>query len=200
MQEPSVAGMEAETEAPCACFYARLSGGREVLLILVLLCALAKSNEALADSQCCDEFGPAPAPGSHRLSLEAPKFESLQTREFSATEFRARQRLDMQPSQHLDERPSLKTTTVWQRLSEYRAARDRIRIVTLWDGPGSSLSIQAGKRGEPSLQWTSHAGGRATRGLLDHVIAASLGSLVRSRGGPSGPAKGLIQAPAAAPP
>ena len=197
MREP-VAGMEAETEAPCAYFYARLGGGREVLLILILLCALAKSNEAAADSKCCDEFAPAPAPGSQRLSLEAPKLESLAGPKFSATEFRPRPKTAVSLDGR-DERPLLKTTTVWQRLSEYRAAHDRVRIVTLWDSPGSSLSIQAGKRGEPSLQWTSHAGGGAARGLLDHVIATSLGSLIRSR--PSGAVKGaLVQAPQATQP
>src|SRR5579859_5898190 len=96
MQETSMAGMEAKTEAPCACFYARLNGSRELLLVLVLLCALAKTDEALSDSKCCEEFAPAPPPGSRPLSLEAPKLESLaQTPQFSATEFKARPRSDL---------------------------------------------------------------------------------------------------------
>jgi hypothetical protein len=182
MQETSMAGMEAETEAPCACLYARLSGSREILLIFVLLCALAKTNEALADSKCCDEFAPAPR-GSHPLSLEAPKLDILKTHEFSPTEFRPRPKDELRGfDARGEELPSLKATNVWQRLSEYRAAHNRIRLVTLWETQGSSLSLQAGKRGEPSLQWTSHTGGGPGRGLLDHVIAASLGSLMRSHG------------------
>jgi hypothetical protein len=185
MQETSMAGMEAETEAPCACLYARLSGSREILLVFVLLCALAKTDEALADPKCCDEFAPAPR-GSHRLSLEAPKLDVLKAPEFSPTEFRTRPKNALMSfDARGEELPSLKTTTVWQRLSEYRAAHDRIRLVTLWETQGSSLSLQAGKRGEPSLQWTSHAGGGPGRGLLDHVIATSLGGLLRSHSGPS---------------
>jgi hypothetical protein len=75
----------------------------------------------------------------------------------------------------------LRGTTVWQRLSDYRS-RDRVRVVTLWETGGSSVSLQAGKKGDPSLQWTSRLMNRggATRGLLDQVFATSVGGVARS--------------------
>lgn len=62
-------------------------------------------------------------------------------------------------------------TTVWQRLAEYRN-RDRVRVLTLWESGASTVSLQAGKKGDPSLQWTSRLMNRggATRGLLDHLF------------------------------
>jgi len=76
-----------------------------------------------------------------------------------------------QPEQFGDA-PMLRGTTVWQRLSEYRA-HDRVRVLTLWESGGSTVSLQAGKRGSPSLQWTSGAmiHGAGTRGLLDRLFA-----------------------------
>jgi hypothetical protein len=75
----------------------------------------------------------------------------------------------------------LRGTTVWQRLSDYRS-RDRVRVVTLWETGGGSVSLQAGKKGDPSLQWTSRLMNRggATRGLLDQVLATSLGGVAHS--------------------
>jgi hypothetical protein len=62
-------------------------------------------------------------------------------------------------------------TTVWQRLAQYRN-RDRVRVLTLWESGASTVSLQAGKKGDPSLQWTSRLMNRggATRGLLDHLF------------------------------
>jgi hypothetical protein len=42
----------------------------------------------------------------------------------------------------------------WQRMREFRG-RDGLRLLTLWNSSWSSLSLQAGRRGGPSLQWTS---------------------------------------------
>ena len=72
---------------------------------------------------------------------------------------------------------SLGTTTVWQRLKDYRS-NGRVRLVTLFETAGSSISLQAGRHGEPSLQWTSRSlnRGGSTRGLFDHFLAASLGA------------------------
>ncbi len=62
-------------------------------------------------------------------------------------------------------------TTVWQRLAEYRT-HGRVRVLTLWESGASTVSLQAGKKGDPSLQWTSRLmnHGGATRGLLDHFF------------------------------
>jgi hypothetical protein len=69
----------------------------------------------------------------------------------------------------------LRGTTVWQRMEEYRV-HDGVRLLTLWESRGSTVSLQAGKRGDPSLQWssrlTSHGG--VTRGLLDQLFSVSI--------------------------
>jgi hypothetical protein len=70
-------------------------------------------------------------------------------------------------------------TTVWQRLAEYRV-RDRVRVLTLWQTGGNSVSLQADHRGGPSLQWTSRLTGHsaASAGILDELFAKSLGAVV----------------------
>jgi hypothetical protein len=69
-------------------------------------------------------------------------------------------------------------TTVWQRLEQFRA-RNRVRLVTLWETGGNSLSLQAGRRGDPSLQWTSRLSshGAAASGLLDELFSTSVGGV-----------------------
>jgi hypothetical protein len=70
--------------------------------------------------------------------------------------------------------PLLRTTTVWQRMSDYKS-HDRVRVLTLWESSGSTVSLQAGHRGDPSLQWTSRVmnHGGATQGLLDRLFSVS---------------------------
>jgi hypothetical protein len=71
----------------------------------------------------------------------------------------------------------------WQRLaSEYRAQR-RVRVVTLWDAGWSSLSLQAGKHGDPSLQWTGHLFGHSEvrHGVFDRWMPSAM-----SAGGAAG--------------
>jgi hypothetical protein len=76
--------------------------------------------------------------------------------------------------------PLMRSTTVWQRLSDYRARDHRVRVLTLWEAGGTSLSLQAGRRGDPSLQWTSRmmSRGGSTHGLLDEVFKKSLGAVL----------------------
>ena len=76
-------------------------------------------------------------------------------------------------------------TPVWQRLSEFRT-RDRVRVLTLWQSGLSSVSLQAGTKGNPSLQWTSRLmnSGEAAHGLLDRLLpASSFGGKGASDGG-----------------
>lgn len=75
-----------------------------------------------------------------------------------------------------DGEPLIGDTSVWQRLSEYRS-HNRVRVVTLWETGGNSLSLQAGKRGDPSLQWISRFMDRGMpgRGVLDELFSTSLG-------------------------
>jgi hypothetical protein len=71
--------------------------------------------------------------------------------------------------------PLLRNTTVWQRLSEYRS-HDRVRLLTLWESNSSTISLQTGRRGDPSLQWTSRLMNRggSTQGVLDRLFSTSL--------------------------
>jgi hypothetical protein len=102
---------------------------------------------------------------------------------FSTQEFRPRGHSLLEKDSRfaaVDDAPTLRGTTVWQRLSEYRS-RDRVRLVTLWETDGSSVSLQAGRKGNPSLQWTSRVMNRggSTRGLFDGLLTASLGGVGR---------------------
>lgn len=97
---------------------------------------------------------------------------------FSATEFRPRRRsvmgLDSRSSEaSIIDAPMLRNTSVWQQLSDFKS-QDRVRLLTLWQTRGSSLSLQAGKGGAPSLQWSTpwvHREGTMSRGLFDRLLA-----------------------------
>ncbi|HWS70361.1 MAG TPA: hypothetical protein VN325_46965 [Steroidobacteraceae bacterium] len=147
-------------------------------------------NAAKPDFNVAREFTPTrafvlplpssyPAVPSNYQAVDLPEFKS-----FSAAQFRPRGHSILEKDSRLadaEDAPMLRGTTVWQRLSDYRS-RDRVRVVTLWETGGSSVSLQAGKRGDPSLQWTSRLMNRggATRGLLDQVLATSLGGVAHS--------------------
>jgi hypothetical protein len=91
----------------------------------------------------------------------------------AAREFRPRGRsiLDSDLQVNVADGALIDDTTVWQRLAEYRT-HDRVRVLTLWESGASTVSLQAGKKGDPSVQWTSRLmnHGGATRGLLDHLF------------------------------
>src|SRR5579864_1884414 len=93
-----------------------------------------------------------PAP----LAFSAPRPE-MQT--FSPTEFRPRRRdlLETASTRSEDsiiDAPMLRDTSIARELSEAKS-QDRVRLLTLWQSRASSLSLQAGKRGAPSLQWST---------------------------------------------
>ncbi len=109
---------------------------------------------------------------------------------FSPTEFRPRKHgaLD-NVANPIGDAPMLRGTTVWQRMTEYKS-HDRLRLLTLWESTGSTVSLQAGKHGDPSLQWTSNLMNRggATHGLLDRLFSASVahaGSSLRNAARPA---------------
>jgi len=65
----------------------------------------------------------------------------------------------------------------WQRMRDFRG-RDGLRLLTLWKSSWSTLSLQTGKRGGPSLQWTSrrmnHDGAKS--GLFDTLFPVTFGA------------------------
>jgi hypothetical protein len=138
-----------------------------------------------------------PAAGPRLEFFTVPAVGEAQT--FSSTDFRPRRPtlFDSDPvASAYGNTPMLRGTTVWQRLSDYKS-HDGVRLLTLWETPASSISLQAGKRGDPSLQWTSRLmnHGGSTQGLLDRWFSVSLTgagnrlrSLTRTTGTPA-PAK-----------
>lgn len=117
---------------------------------------------------------PIPAP------YQATPLPDLNT--YSSLEFRPRARGTATADSQLDaahDESMMSRTTVWQRLSESQSL-NRVRLVTLWETGGSSLSLQAGRKGDPTLQWTSRLmnHGGAPRGLLDELFSTSVGGVV----------------------
>lgn len=165
------------------------NGIRDKMLVGLVLFTLVRSGEALAGDQMSIADGTlADADHLHRSSpparasitgpgvFAAPAAADGQA--FSATDFRPRKHtlFDSDPvANSFAETPLFRDTTVWQRMSEYKS-HDRVRLLTLWESGDSTVSLQAGKRGDPSLQWTSRAMNRggSTRGLLDRLFAVSI--------------------------
>jgi hypothetical protein len=137
-------------------------------------------------------FTPSPVTAALPPSFSAANLSIVEPRVFSATEFCPRKRSFLESTApartDTDKGTLLGTTTVWQRLNDYRS-RDRVRVVTLWESTGSSVSLQAGKKGDPSLQWSSklmnHGG--ATRGVLDKLLAVSIAGARGDRSASSAP-------------
>jgi hypothetical protein len=168
---------------------ARCNAVHDRTLLGLLFVTLVRTSQALAGDQASLLNAAAnPAAGFHQSSpaaaalLTDPEFFSVpRTADapvYSATDFRPRKSPSFDHDSSISavgDAPMLRSTTVWQRLSEYRS-HDRVRVLTLWETRGSTVSLQAGKRGEPSLQWSSRLMNRdgATRGLLDRLFSVSL--------------------------
>ncbi len=114
----------------------------------------------------------AAEPWPAAFSLSTPP----QTPAFSPTEFRPRKAglPDAAPATgraSVIDAPIFGDTSIARELSEAKT-HDRVRLLTLWQSRASSLSLQAGKRGAPSLQWSTpwmHRDG-AARGLFDRLL------------------------------
>lgn len=65
----------------------------------------------------------------------------------------------------------LRSTSSLERLRDCEA-RTGVSLMTLWQFRSSSISLQAGRHGEPTLRWSSRAmhSGEAKRGLLDGLV------------------------------
>jgi hypothetical protein len=144
---------------------------RENVVLTLLLCSVVRATQALAGDQPANldsaPMFPAPFVSAKPLADDA----------FSATEFRPRKHdvvgLDSaRNGASIIDAPMLRSTSVWQQMADYRS-QDRVRLLTLWQTRGSSLSLQAGRHGAPSLQWSTpwvHRDG-VSRGLFDRLLA-----------------------------
>jgi hypothetical protein len=163
-------------------------------MLTLVWCALAYGGKALAGEAA--EFNVASlAPKPVRPELPAlswpidahpPVFIARPSEaDFSATEFRPRRPASTaRPmTDYGSSDPMFRTTTVWQRLNEFRA-QDRVRVLTLWETGGCNVSLQADKKGDPSLQWSSSwtNQSRASHGLLDRLLSASLNGMISRAG------------------
>jgi hypothetical protein len=157
-----------------------------VLMILILV----RTTHTFAGEQSFGAVGPRkpdinlkPAAVREPLPLTGPMFDlpkTYQTPEmpagdlFAAGNFRPRGhslREIEAPLGAPEDLPMLHGTSMWDRLSDYRS-HGRVRLLTIWEAGDNSVSLQAGKKGEPSLQWTSRSMNRggATRGLFDRLV------------------------------
>jgi hypothetical protein len=168
----------------------RCQSVRDRIFVGLVLYTLIRTGEALAADQAAvtrvavdpamGDFGQSPPlpTASIRPPADYARSIDMSKRDFSSTEFRPRKAnlLDRDPSvAAFDDTPALHATTVWQRLGDYKS-HDRVRVLTLWESQGSTISLQAGRKGDPSLQWTSRwmNRGGSTRGLLDRWFSVSL--------------------------
>jgi hypothetical protein len=154
---------------------------RENALLTLVLYSVVRATQALAGDQLTNV-------DSSMFSAPFGSAKPLIDDGFSATEFLPRKHsvasLDSARSgASVIDAPMLRSTSVWQQLAEYKS-QDRVRLLTLWQTRGSSLSLQAGRRGAPSLQWSTpwvHRGG-TSRGLFDRllVLPVRAGNTLRS--------------------
>jgi len=200
------------SEVPSRCGIRERSAREAIALALVIWIAMQS-----ADVRAGEDFSTSVAPpkpdffvAPRGLPLPSTSFalspayqvDQSSTKDlYSPHDFRSRGHLmsegDGQTAMAADA-PTLRTSSVWQQLSDYRA-RGRIRLLTLWESGASTVSLQAGKKGEPSLQWTSRSMNRggSTRGLLDPLLAASVAGASRGLRSPQHPATTDLAARAA---
>jgi hypothetical protein len=190
----------------------RGNGMREYLLTALVLYSLAPDHASASDSpQSPDGRRITVAQPVAHAQIVAPSYPAPfafvpppEARTFSPTEFRARKPGLLGATVTADQAfamdaPMLRDTSIARGLSEAKS-QDRVRLLTLWQTRASSLSLQAGKRGAPSLQWSTPWMHRdaASRGLFDRWLAVSprsFGSTVRGgvphQAGAIAPAKTL---------
>ena len=179
---------EAMDDAPDSYVAVRLSGAREALLLAVLVYGLVQSVEALAADQSASivkdiqpMVGGKPLPRAFMLIGPATEFDSPTT-DFRPRKLDAREAMSSTQAGASFQTKPLQLTSPWQRLADYRS-QGRVQLLTLWQSRSNTVSLQAGRHGGPSLQWSSRTMNRggATRGLLDRFVASSLGAAVHSK-------------------
>jgi hypothetical protein len=182
---PSIDASRCDEAAGCC-------AGRERRLLGLVLITLVGTSKALAGDQApvpSASFNPpsgnihqSPSPVAAALSPEFFRVPTVVGPEFSATDFRARKRgvFDKDPAvTGFGDVSIAHGNTVWQRMSEEYRSRKGVRLLTLWESGASSVSLQAGRRGDPSLQWSSRLSshGGSSQGLLDRLFSTSLGRI-----------------------
>jgi len=181
------ARMESVDGAICAQRQPHSNGLRESLLVMLVLYGLAPCD-AFAGDQAQDAHAPRdlgagkfqarlsehlfPAPFAYEPARPEPQA-------YSATEFRPRQHglLDADPARSevsVIDTPIRRDTSLAREIAEFKT-QDRLRLLTLWQNRASSLSLQAGKHGAPSLQWSTPWMHRdvSSRGLFDRLLTVS---------------------------
>jgi hypothetical protein len=160
---------------------------REGAVFTLLLYTLLRSGEVLAgdgspnsDAALKLDTMAAPPTISFTSLTTVPRLSAeqlLAVPSFSATEFRPRPRSSMESdpakTAGIGMDAPLHGDSISQQMREYRS-QDRLRLLTLFEKSGSTLSLQAGKRGGPSLQWSSPWVSRAgaSHGLFDRWLTA----------------------------
>ncbi len=168
-----------------------------LLAVLLVRAGCAFAEEPGSDTRGAEREpsvrGPSPGPANFAMPPPrwstaelgapevAPKFQLPS--DYSPREYRALGPGSAQREPGVaagDARPALKATSAWGRLEDYKT-RGGIRLLTLWKSKFSSLSIQTGHGGIPSLQWTSRGGlgGSAgtTHGVLDQLLSSGIDRL-----------------------
>jgi hypothetical protein len=200
----------------------RGNGLRECLLMALALYSLAPGEASAGDRpQSANSRSDAGTQKTARMPIAAPSFAAPsfvarsfpapfafsappESQAFSPTEFRPRKPglLDAAVSGNeasFIDAPMLRDNSIARELREART-QDRVRLLTLWQSRASSLSLQAGKHGAPSLQWSTPWMHHDTtsRGLFDRLLPTSprsFGSAFRGgvshQSGPIAPAKSL---------
>ena len=175
----------AKLGASADCGAARCGGTRDRILLTMVLYAMIRTGQALAgDHVSGADAKLTPDARAGRLPQPSSLFSTdrsfADADAFSATEFRPRNHpvagtQSAAGAGFVSDAPMLQSTSVWQTLAEYKS-QDRVRVLTLLETHGSTLSLQASKRGGPSLQWSSRRMNRegGTRGLLDRLVSAAL--------------------------
>jgi len=168
----------------------------ECLLVALALYGLAPGDASAADQpQSPDLRHSTDVQKLARAQNAAPSFPApfafsaprADTQVFSPTEFRPRkpglEAAAAGSEASVIDAPMLRDTSIARELSEAKS-QDRVRLLTLWQSRASSLSLQAGKRGAPSLQWSTPWMHRdaAARGLFDRLLADSPRSAGTVRG------------------
>jgi len=176
----------------------RSNGLCECLLVALTVYCLAPGDASAADQpQYPDAWRNADTQNAARAqiatpsvltpSFPAPSFPApfafsaprAEMPVFSPTEFRPRkpgllEAAAVRNEASVIDAPMLRDTSLAHELSQAKS-QDRVRLLTLWQSQASSVSLQAGKHGSPSLQWSTPfmKRGSSSRGLFDRLLPAS---------------------------